>query len=129
MAIQMTHEDVVAANLALQQLAQMTLPIKTAMQVRRVLRVVQPVAADVQAERQKLIEQYAVKVAGKPEVDDRGFVNFGDQKEAYVAAHRELMGLEAEIDAPLLHASTLELEEVQPALLVDLGDLLVDDLG
>lgn len=125
----MQNNDVVVANLALQQLAQMRLPLATAMQVRRLLRAVRPVAADVQAEREKLIEQYAVMVAGKPEVDERGLVNFGDKKEAYVAAHRELMALEAEIDAPLLHASTLELEEVQPALLVDLGDLLVDDLG
>lgn len=128
----MRSDEVLVAHDALQALAQMRLPTATAMQVRRLVRIVGPTVEDVRAERLKLVQAHALlDELGAPQTDDQGKILFesDDERQAYGAAHKELMALEVEVEALPLRASELGIKEIQAALLVALGDLLEDDWG
>lgn len=128
----MRNDEVLVAHEALQMLAQMRLPTATAMQVRRLIRIVGETAEDVRAERLKLVQTHALlDELGAPQADDQGKIVFesDSERQAYGAANRELMALKVEIEALPLRASELGIKEIQAALLVALDDLLVDDLG
>ena len=124
--MQVTTGDAINAVQALNQLANEKMPVKLAMQVRRVARGLAPIADDYNAERQKLISQYAEQNGDGPKTDERGYIVFKDP-DGFSGAHRELLAVEHEVEAGLdvdaLEASGLE---VAPSLLLALGPLLVE---
>ena len=118
------------AHRALMLLAQMDLPRETAMHIRRLVRVVGPPAEDAQEERRKLLRLHAqLDERGQVVADEHDQVQFeSDEKRSdYEEAHWELMELEADLEVRQLRASALP-ENVKPALLIALDDLLLDDL-
>ena len=128
--VTMRYEQVLVAHRALMLLAQMDLPRETAMHIRRLVRVVGPPAEDAQEERRKLLRLHAqLDERGQVVADEHDQVQFeSDEKRSdYEEAHRELMELEADLEVRQLRASALP-ENVKPALLIALDDLLLDDL-
>ena len=126
----MRYEQVLVAHKALMVLAQMNLPRDTAMHIRRLVRVVGPPAEDAQEERRKLLRLHAqLDERGQVVADEHDQVQFeSDEKRSdYEEAHWELMELEADLEVRQLRASALP-ENVKPALLIALDDLLLDDL-
>ena len=128
--VTMRYEQVLVAHRALMLLAQMDLPRETAMHIRRLVRVVGPPAEDAQEERRKLLRLHAqLDERGQVVADEHDQVQFeSDEKRSdYEEAHWELMELEADLEVRQLRASALP-ENVKPALLIALDDLLLDDL-
>lgn len=130
--VTMQNQELMVAHEALLQLAQLRVPTATAMRVRRLARVVGPTVEDVQEERRKLVRLHAdLDERGEPHGDENGKIVFksDDDREAYAAAHRELMELETTLEVQPLTASELGIKEIQAGLLIALDDLLLDDLG
>lgn len=123
--------DVLSARDALEVLAQQRIPFRSAMAIRRALRAVGGAAADVQAEREKIINEYALRNDDGEIVFDpkNGRIEFGENRQAYAAAHTELMDTVVTVATAPVPASLLEeIDEIEPAILLGLGDLLMDDL-
>ncbi|MCB0071913.1 MAG: hypothetical protein KDE20_10665 [Caldilineaceae bacterium] len=130
--VTMQNQELMVAHEALLHLAQLRVPTATAMRVRRLTRVVGPTVEDVQQERRKLVRLHAdLDERGEPHGDENGKIVFksDDDREAYAAAHRELMELETTLEVQPLTASELGVKEIQAGLLIALDDLLLDDLG
>ena len=67
----MKNGELLIANQALGQLANVAMPITTALKVRRMARQLGPVLEDIEAERKRLLERYAVRDAdGQPRFED-----------------------------------------------------------
>lgn len=124
--ITMRNSEALQALWALRELAELALPVAGALRVRQVMRALQALAEDVEAERMKLLKAHAiVDEKGQPVPDERGQAQFEDGKQAdYTAAHAELM------EAPWQHEYGIRVSdlgtkvEVKPSLLVALGNLL-----
>jgi len=124
----MTNAELIDAMAGLRQLAQMTLPIGGSLRVRKLVRQVQEVAGDVEAERQKLLERYALR-------GDDGEILFSDEQctqvrvnAAFEPAYQELMSLPCENGFEPLRASNLGEIQIAPVVLLLLGDLLDDEV-
>lgn len=109
---------------ALRELARLPVPVRTALKIRRLVRLIEQQAADIEAERQRLLEQYAQRdEAGQRVIREDGNVVVDDE---FYTAFTELIGLE--FDAP----EQLTVEEIEaagnvtPAVLIGLGELLVE---
>ncbi|MEZ4558745.1 MAG: hypothetical protein R3A10_07925 [Caldilineaceae bacterium] len=130
-SITMANKDIAMAHEALLALAQMRVPTQTAMKVRRLARAVGPIAEDMQEERRKLIRQHGdLDEHGEVQSDDAGKILFktDDDREAFTAAMKELLDLQTTLELQPLRATEIGVKEIQPSVLVALGDLLVDDL-
>lgn len=131
-SITLRNKDIVLANEAVMALAQMWIPPATAMKVRRLARVIGPVADDIMAEKRKLARQHA-KLDERGDVvgDENGKIVFKgeDDEAAFTATLTELMDVEMSLEIKPLRASELaDLDHIQPSLLLALGDTLEDDL-
>ena len=126
MSATITTGEAIEAVGALRSLVNEKMPVKLAMQVRRLVRGLSPVVEDYSAERQKLIEQYAHQNGAGPKTDEDGNILLADPQ-AFHAGHRELLAVEHEVgtslDASALEASGIE---IAPGLLIGLGPLLVE---
>lgn len=128
----MTNREMSDALLAMKIMAREKMPLKTGLKVRSAIRSLEHLAGDVEAERQKLVEQYAERNEdGSPKVTDlgngKGKYEFGENLRKFDADFNELMSLEvAGMPAPI-KASELGDLEIQPELLVMLGELLADE--
>lgn len=108
---------------SLRELTEMPLPVRVSMQVRRVVRTVGPIVDDYNAERAKLVQQFAAPGAVP---DERGQIALADGA-GFNAAVRELLDLEHEIGEglsvePLADSGVT----VLPRVLIGLGPLLVE---
>lgn len=124
--MKITTGETIDAVGALRALVNEKMPVKLAMQVRRLARGLGPIVEDYNAERQKLIEQYAQKNGAGPKTDETGNILLEDPQ-AFHAGHRELLAVEHEVEAGLA-AATLEESgiEIAPGLLIGLGPLVVE---
>lgn len=101
--------------------------IQTSMKLRRIVRTIQPQLEDLNAISARLVEQHiATDEDGNPvpeRVDPKG----------HAAANEEWKPLMAEVfdvEVETIRASELQnLKDVPGQILVDLGDLLVDDMA
>lgn len=108
--------------LAIQELANLRLPMETAMKIRKLARRIEQQGEDVEAVRLQLIEQYTRRDGeGKKIVKDQTF----DVEEGFHQAIRELLGLEFEVE-PLTAAELAPAGNITPMTLIQLGDLLVE---
>lgn len=111
---------------AASELSTRKLPFGPAMAIRKLVRELTAIQTDYDAERIKLLEQYAKK-------DDKGQFILVDneaqfengQREAFAVVHQELLNAPVEVSA-YLETRGLDKIEVEPVILVALGDLLVE---
>ena len=122
----MTNGELRNVTHALGKLAEVRLPMRTGLQIRSMMRTLNQVGEDIEAERQKLVEQLAEKDAdGKPLVADGMYV-FGDRLAEFEAGFAELMACEVSgLPAPLT-GSQLGDASIEPHVLLQLGGLLAD---
>ncbi len=122
--MQVKTGEALQALAAMRQLAGLKMPFGPAMAVRKMVRELDAVAQDAEAERQKLIVAHAVMGEdGKPTVEGNRYV-FADPL-AFERAYADLMAAEVEI-ATALTAKGMDSVEVEPSLLLALGPLLVE---
>lgn len=109
--------------LALQELVQMRVNVRTGMKIRKLARLVEQQVADVEAERLRLIELYALRddEGSKIVKEDKTF----DVEEEFFTKLDELLGLTFTAE-PLTVAEMEAVGEITPATLIGLGDLLVE---
>lgn len=126
----MSSAATLAALAGLKELSGVALPVRAALKVRRLLRELGSIAEDVEAERLRLLAQYARKGAdGQPAADERGQARFSDDaaREAFECEYTELMRSEHVVTGEALRAAELgESAVVKPAILAALGELLED---
>lgn len=110
-------------TLAIQELANLRLPMGAAMKIRKLARRIEQQGEDVEAVRLQLIEQYTRRDGeGKKIIrEDQTF----DVEEGFHVAIRELLGLEFEVE-PLTVAELAPAGNITPITLIRLGDLLVE---
>lgn len=123
--IVMNNGELVAANRALNELAEERLPVAGALRVRRLLREVQAHLDDVEAVRKELLRRHGeVGEDGQLALDASGNATFeGDALVAFLSEYEELMAQTAEYERGLTVADLGQIE-VKPAVLVGLGALL-----
>lgn len=120
-----TGEALNALN-AMQSLVAERMPVGTAMQIRRLVRELAPVAEDYNAERAKLIDLYAQKNGTGPKADEQGNILLADAP-SFQAGHKELLSVTHEISVALTVAALTESGvAVAPSLLIGLGPLLME---
>ena len=122
--IQMTNAELVAANRALNELAQERLPVAGALRVRQVLRAVKAHLEDVDAVIAQVVDLHALRDDdGNVQQPAPGMVALsGDGQREYA----ELMGQPAEFERGV-RVADLGAIEVKPATLLALGALLEED--
>jgi hypothetical protein len=130
METRMSSLAALAALAGLKELSGVALPVRAALKVRRLLRELGSIAEDVEAERVRLLAQYARKGAdGQPEADERNQARFSDDaaRESFERDYNELMASEHLVTGEALRAAELgDSVVVKPAVLVALGELLED---
>lgn len=123
----MRNREMQVAIQALNKLSTIKLPVKTALKVRNMMRSLHHLAEDVEAERIKLIEELAEKDdTGKPVIENNQF-QFGARLGEFNTAYEELMNCDAAGMPSPLKAYELDGIAIEPLLLYQLGDLLVDE--
>lgn len=119
--------EVVEALRAVRILSEQKMPFGAAMAVRKLLRELSAVVDDVEAERLKLVQRYAVVGEdGQPVVEGNRYL-FGEKQSEFNAGYGDLLAAEVEVSAPPLHSKGMEHVEVEPWLLVSLGPFLVEE--
>lgn len=122
----MKNGELLIANQALGQLANLAMPITTALKVRRMARQMGPMLEDIEAERKRLLERYAVRDAdGKPRFEDEAKSRYALKPEFYIDWQALLDADSAAEIAPIMIAELGEIT-IQPAVLMGMGDLIVD---
>lgn len=118
--IVMNNGELVAANRALNDLAQERLPVAGALRVRQVLRAMKAHLEDVDAVIAQIVERHALRDDdGNVQQPSPGMVSLTeDGQREYV----ELMGQPAEFERGVRVADLGKID-VKPSLLVDLGAL------
>ena len=91
-------------------------PFRAAMAIRRIYREASAIAGDIEAERKKLVEQYAK--------EQDGDVVFKDEA-AFVAAYEELLNTEVETSVKI-KSSAFKGMDIEPRMLIGFGDFLED---
>lgn len=109
---------------ALSELVQMRVKVQTGMKIRKLARAIEQQATDMEAERQRLIEMYARRDAEGKKVlkEDRSV----DVEEEFFEKFEVLLDLDFEVPEPLTVAELEAAGEMTPAVLIELGDLLVE---
>lgn len=119
--IVMSNVELVAANSALNELAQERLPVAGALRVRQVLRAVKAHLEDVDAVIAQIVERHALRDDdGNVQQPSPGMVLLADEGQAEYA---ELMGQPAEFERGVRVADLGKID-VKPSVLVELGTLL-----
>lgn len=122
--MQIKNKQVAGIIAALSELVQMKVNVRTGMKIRKLARVIEQQATDMEAERQRLIELYARRdEAGQRLVKEDHSVAVDDE---FFDKFAELLELEFEAPEPLTVDELEEVGEMAPAVLIGLGDLLVE---
>jgi hypothetical protein len=134
--------DLPQAENALARLAIISLRAPTAVRIARLARAVAEAAADVRAERDRLVDAHAARdadgqlvPAADPAMRERGMIRIDpDQADALETALATLLEETVEIEQPPLDADDLRREDGTPvdipaAVLLDLGTLFGDGGG
>ena len=120
----MNSVDVLNALSACNELIEVKMPFGAAMALRKLVRELSSLAEDVEAERQKLLKQYA-------ELDDDGQIVVKDgnavikDQTGFEQAYQDLLTTEVQVEHKI-QAPMFDNIEVEPRLLVLLGDTLDD---
>jgi len=123
--------DVTNALNATQELSQRKLNYSLAMAVRRLFRELSPIKDDIDTEHKKLIEQYAKKDKEGKYVTTKKVMEDGEEKEVFVftdeqkfmSEYEKLLNAEVTVTSRI-KAELFSEEEVEPAILILLGDCL-----
>lgn len=118
---------------ALNKLIKMEVPLKTALTIRSMARKVQERVDDVRAQAEDMREKHIVlNEDGSPKFEVTGeqerYVFKPGGEEKFMKEYEELLNLEWD-EAPKLFASKLGDITVSSATMLQLGGLIVDDLG
>lgn len=127
----MRNGELQAALQALTTLANVRLPVKTGLKIRAMMRSLNHLSEDIEAERKKLIGIYAQKdERGEPIVIDvgggMGRYEFGDNLSDFDAEYNALMACEVAGRPAALRITDLGDVMIEPLVLLQLGDLLAD---
>ncbi len=130
--VTLTNTEATIALNALQELAQQRMPFSLALKIRALVRTLRDRMGDVEEERQKLIEEHAER----DEEGNKIRTNIRDggtrwewqmaDLDAYRADYDALMATTSDCPEALTVTEMEGVEEVKPAILLDLGPLLVD---
>lgn len=128
--VKIKNGDIPNALASLNALSREKLPVKGALKVRKLNRTLTTAWSLVDEVRKKLLDEHAAKdeagnnLAGDPAPDGQATTKLADdKKQAFYAAWQELLGEEVEIN-DTLKPDDLGNREIEPALLIQLGDLL-----
>ncbi len=126
--MQVTIGELYEAQAALAALADKEVPIRVALRIRRLARVVNEHVADANAERDRLIERYGQRGEDGQLVREGNSIRLAYPLE-FQAAHNELMATEIELDDRLvLHVADLGNNlAIEPRVLIGLGPLLEEE--
>jgi len=131
--MQITIRDAQQATSALNAIAQRRMSFAAALRVRRLIKEIKAHLDDAEAERQKLIEQYAERDANGEMVRTNVSAD-GSQWQykltnmaAFQASYNELLETEVEVSETITVADLESVGDIEPAVLIALGPLLVDE--
>lgn len=131
--VTLTNGQVQAAVPILNRLVMLKVPFRTALKMRKVIRQINEHLAGVEAERQKLLEEYADhdeagKVVTKKTAEGLEEVQFTEplKRQAFAAEYQALLETAAFECEPLTVAD-LERMEVTTADLLTLGELVAEE--
>ena len=127
----MKNRELQPALQALTTLVNVRLPVKTGLKIRSMVRTLQHLSDDVEAERQKLIDLLARKGDdGKLIVVDVGNgvgrYDFGDNLSDFDAEYNDLMNCEMAGKPAALTIADLGDVVIEPLILMQLGELIED---
>lgn len=122
--MQIKNKQVSMIVMALRELTQMPVPVKTAMKIRKLARQIDQQAADMEALRLQLIERYAKRGGGEEKIIKAD--QTVDVEPEFFTQIDKLMELEFEAD-PMTMADLVGVGNITAATLINLGDLLLDD--
>ena len=127
----MKNSEMKVAVQALGSLINVKMPARTGLKIRSMLRSLNHLLDDVEAERQKLIEEFAMKDKnGDPIIHDlgngQGRYEFGDNLAAFEAGFNELMNCEMAGKPAALTIADLGDAVIEPLILMQLGELIED---
>lgn len=123
--MKLSNAEILEAYAALKTVVKLHIPVRPAMRVAKLARVVEGAAQDVEAVRAKLVDKYAEKKNGKPVSAGENGVKLEDP-EGFQAEYRELLSVETELEATPLKLGEWGDIEVEPAVLMGLGPLVTD---
>lgn len=124
----MTNREIQQALQAIQPLLTMKLPIRTAMKLRTAARSLAHISQDIEAERKKLVHEFA-KRDEKGEfviVENNGntWHDFGDNLAKFNAAYSDLMDCQAVGQPAPICIHELGEIEIEASILIGLGELI-----
>lgn len=128
----MKNRELQIALAALRNLSEKKMPLKTGLKIRAMIRSLSHLAEDVESERKKLIDELSRKDKdGHPIViqleNGLGRYDFGSNLGEFDRCYNELMDLDvAGRPAPLTVAELGDIE-IEPTVLIGLGELLEDE--
>ena len=125
----MKNRELQPALQALTTLVNVRLPVKTGLKIRSMVRTLQHLSDDVEAERQKLIDLLARKGDdGKLIVVGNGVgrYDFGDNLSDFDAEYNALMNCEMAGKPAALTIADLGDVVIEPLILMQLGELIED---
>ena len=107
--MKLSNETIVNSAYALSQLSLMELPVKVSYAIAKNINKIEKELKVYNAERQKLIQKYAIKdTDGKPKVDENGTMNIQEELlEDWNKDTKELSAIENEIDMHLIKLDDL----------------------
>jgi len=107
--MKLSNETIVNSANALSQLSVMELPVKVSYAIAKNINKIEKELKVYNAERQKLIQKYAVKdTDGKPKIDENGTMNIQEGLlENWNEDTKELSAIENEIDIHLIKLDDL----------------------
>lgn len=107
--MKLSNEIIVNSANALSQLSVMELPVKVSYAIAKNINKIEKELKVYNAERQKLIQKYAIKdTDGKPKIDENGTMNIKEESlEDWNNDTKELSTIENEIDIHLIKLDDL----------------------
>lgn len=125
----MKNLEMKVAVQALGALINVKMPARTGLKIRAILRSLNHLLDDVEAERQKLIDEFSMKGEdGNPVIEDLGNglgrYEFGDNLAAFEAGFNELMNCEMAGKPAALTIADLGDVVIEPLILMQLGELI-----
>lgn len=127
----MKNYEMKVAVQALGTLINVKMPARTGLKIRSMLRTLNCLLDDVEAERQKLVDEFATKDKnGAPIVHDlgngQGRYDFGDNLAKFEVGFNELMNCEMAGKPAALTIADLGDAVIEPLILMQLGELIED---
>lgn len=132
--VTLTNKQVLDALLALNGLADLKIPPKAALKVRKLHRAVQEAWEDVETIRKKMVEEYTEKdgegkpVQGEPINGQTTYKLTKEGESLFNAAWLDLMKAPVDLNVSPLTIADLGSTEVQAGLLIGLGPLLDEEV-